>query len=71
MLLLPRMVAVLEGCRRVLTCNGHGLRLTSGLTAKDWARFCGHEDLVEILTPSEKTEHEIMAELDRLQVRVG
>ena len=43
----------------------------TGLTAKDWARFCGHEDLVEILTPSEKTEDEIMAELDRLQVSVG
>ena len=43
--------------------------LTIGLTAKDWARFCGHEGLVDLLTPSEKSEHEIMAELDRLQVR--
>ena len=43
---------------------------TTGLTAKDWSRFCGHEDLVDLLTPSEKSEHELLAELERLQVCV-
>ena len=43
---------------------------TTGLTAKDWSRFCGHEDLVDLLTPSEKSDHELLAELDRLQVCV-
>ena len=43
-------------------------RRVAGLTAKDWARFCGHEELVQLLTPTEKSEEEIQAELERLQV---
>ena len=47
------------------------LRIVStGLSAKDWARFCGHEQLVPLLTSLEQSEDEIEAQLHRLQAQL-
>ena len=44
--------------------------LSTGLSAKDWARFCGHEQLVPLLTSQEQSEDEIEAQLHRLQAQL-